>query len=751
MKARDVAVAAGVALAFSALFVQPVSVVERLHGLSIDTLYVLRDAVMEPRYSAPESPTVIVAIDEETYRRSPFSETPKVMWSNELATVLDVVLEGGAKVVGWDVIFSQSIEGYEPAQHGGGTGDPAQVKQALRNFDLPLRQELALGARQGRVLLGFVQYSDKPILPYKGYQTAIGPGRNLHSLNIVQDADEVYRRVPLYFRARDPNDPSGQRVVLSPSMSLAMASRALGVQPSVAPDTGAVSLGDYTVPARIDDQMVIPGPDGDLTLRNDVAVRYDRGAASVPTYSLVDLAACARDGNTDYFKRHFDGKAVFFGTVLDNEDRVVSSIRYSASSENPYTPERCAIPQMAGLQASFGRDSIPGVYMQAAAVNSMIRGDVLAELPRWQGFALVLVVAGLTAALTIATGAARAAVGAALVFVAWAGAATYAFATLDVIPPLFEPMAAAALTLATLLGYRFAVTDRQGRYIRSAFQHYLAPAMVDKLVDEGRMPEQGGEMREVSVWLSDLEKYSSISEAFTPTDLVDMLNGMYSVMGDIVEEHDGFVAQYIGDAMVAVFGAPLDDADHARKAVDSAMASQRESTRYGATQTLPPGLRLHNRIGVATGQLLAGNVGSTRRLSYTVIGDDINLAARLEGTNKVYGTALLVSQATREAYGDGMVFREIDTIRVLGRDTPERIFEPVGREEEVDDARRADLARFAEGLTAYRDRRFADARAIFAELAERDPPSQTYLVRCDEMIENPPPDDWDGVFQMLSK
>ncbi len=196
--------------------------------------------------------------------------------------------------------------------------------------------------------------------------------------------------------------------------------------------------------------------------------------------------------------------------------------------------------------------------------------------------------------------------------------------------------------------------------------------------------------------------------------------------------------------MVAGFGAPLDDPDHARNAVDSALACQREVGEFGTTPTLPAGLRLHNRIGISTGRLLAGNVGSKRRLSYTLMGDDINLASRLEGVNKVYGTQTLVAATTREAYGEGMVFRDVDIVRVKGQDTPVRIFEPIGPETDVPAERREHLARFADALAAFRDLRFE-------ALAEHDPVAVYYGERCREYQREPPPDDWDGVNTMLTK
>ena len=172
------------------------------------------------------------------------------------------------------------------------------------------------------------------------------------------------------------------------------------------------------------------------------------------------------------------------------------------------------------------------------------------------------------------------------------------------------------LTFLMLLGYRFTIVDKDKRHIKKAFSHYLAPSVVDRLVADGRMPTLGGELRELTVWISDMENYTTISELLPPKELVDLLNTVATMISDTVEEHDGFVAQFVGDAVVAAFGAPLHDPAHARHAVESAMACSRRVAELASQMTLPDGLRLHIRIGISTGELLVGNIGSRRSRSH---------------------------------------------------------------------------------------------------------------------------------------
>jgi adenylate cyclase len=321
-----------------------------------------------------------------------------------------------------------------------------------------------------------------------------------------------------------------------------------------------------------------------------------------------------------------------------------------------------------------------------------------------------------------------------------------AFASAGILLPIVAPSTA----FAVAIGLSSAFGAAQSRHIRTAFGHYLAPAMVKQMADEGSLPEQGGELRDISVWISDLENYTTLSEIYAPTELVKVLNSVYTVMGDKVEEHGGFVAQFVGDAMVAAFGAPMDDPNHADNAVRSALACQEVVAELQKEMTLPEGLRLHNRIGISTGKLLAGNIGSKSRLSYTILGDDINLASRLEGVNKVYGSSVLVNEVTKQGCGDDLRFREVDIVRVKGRNAPVRIFEPLPMNVRLSAEDEEDLERYAEALAVFREGHFADSAAMFGALSNRDPVAAAMAGRSQE-LEADPPADWNGINTLLSK
>jgi class 3 adenylate cyclase len=396
------------------------------------------------------------------------------------------------------------------------------------------------------------------------------------------------------------------------------------------------------------------------------------------------------------------------------------------------------------------RDTIPGVYIEANAINNLLRHDALREIDPYMGWALIVLAASGAAALAMGLSP-LAAAGVVLACVAlWAASATVAFAHGLVLPLLTVPPAA-ALTLATLLGYRFAVTDRARRLLRSSFGLYLAPAVIDRMVEAERLPELGGEIKTVTVLFSDLEGFTSLSEGLSPAALVELMNDYLTAMTDIIEAESGFVGRYIGDAIDAVFGAPVEDSEHAFHGVRAALACNERLAELNRDPAAFAGNRLRARIGVNTGETLVGNIGSRKRFNYTVMGDTVNLAARLEGANKVYGTSILVSEAVRAAIGARIDWREVDLVRVKGRDAPVAVFEPLGLAGETPPERLALAASFDAALAAYRAGRFGEAAAMFAAIADVDPPASVMAQRARDLQAAPPPPPWDAVTTLETK
>jgi adenylate cyclase len=679
-----------IALAAALAFNPPLF--ERLNGLGLDALFWLRHHAFGPRHAPADSPTVVVAIDEETYRRPPFADTPRALWAPHLATILNALLDAEAKVVAFDVIYPTSIEAYVPGLE--------------RAFLAALRR----GGRESRVLLGLVQHQEKPVSPFRGQIVAAG-AQNLRALNLVEDGDGIIRRAPLDFARATAAGTDRQ-----PAMAVEIAAR-----------------------------FTAPPPPGAAAFIIDFA-----GGNDIPTYSFADLAACAEAARGDYFRRHFAGKAVLIGTVLDVEDRKLTSKRFITAPERNDGVERCVLPPFPGVyRADLRRDSVPGVYIHAAAANTLIRRDGPAMVPAPAGAALAFLLAAIGA---VAVGAARLSLAAATAVAAafaWTAGATVAFQYGAVVPWL-NGLASAVVAFGGALAYRFGVTDRERRRTARAFALYLPAAVIERALALRDGPTLGGEVRRVSILFSDIANYARLSERLEPTALVTALNEYFATVTGLIEAHGGFVDKFIGDAVVAVFGAPFDEPAHADKAVAAALAIQAALQAEPHRYRLGGGAPLVTRIGINSGEVLIGNIGSPRRFNYTVMGDAVNLASRVEGVNKRYGTVLLLTDATRAACGPDFVFREVDTVAVKGRSTPVTLYEPLGKSGSVPAARLAAAEAFAAALALWRAGQFAHAQSAFAALAPGDPVAAAFAERAMLYLVEPPAA-WQGVTVLTEK
>ncbi|TQF17563.1 adenylate/guanylate cyclase domain-containing protein [Myxococcus llanfairpwllgwyngyllgogerychwyrndrobwllllantysiliogogogochensis] len=288
---------------------------------------------------------------------------------------------------------------------------------------------------------------------------------------------------------------------------------------------------------------------------------------------------------------------------------------------------------------------------------------------------------------------------------------------------------------------------RQRDQIKGLFKRYLAPQVVDELLKNPEKAAPGGERKLLTVLFSDLVGFTSMSEQLSPEELVALLNTYFEQATGVLTQHGATLDKFIGDAIMCFWNAPLPLEDHAARAcltaLDLLAVVDRLSPVFEA-RGLP---RLDCRIGINTGHAVAGNLGSSAAQDYTVIGDTVNLASRLEGAAKVYGTRTLVAEDTLLAARGVVLARELDLLRVKGKQQPVRVFELVGV---AGTSPAPHLVRFAEGLALYRARRFTEARAVFLASPE-DPPSQRFAARCDTLLVTPPPEDWDGVFTLDSK
>ncbi|MEK6589531.1 MAG: adenylate/guanylate cyclase domain-containing protein [Nitrospinota bacterium] len=321
---------------------------------------------------------------------------------------------------------------------------------------------------------------------------------------------------------------------------------------------------------------------------------------------------------------------------------------------------------------------------------------------------------------------------------------------INIVYPLIE-------TISVYIGitvYRYATEEREKRFIKGAFSQYLAPAVINQLIENPKMLELGGEEKILTAFFSDIKGFSTFSERLTPKELVHLLNIYLTEMTDIVLEYTGTVDKFVGDAIVAFFGAPVSYDDHAKRACYAALDIQKKSVELRERLKKEGHPEIYTRIGLNTGPMVVGNMGTIRKMNYTIMGDAVNLASRLEGANKPYGTFIMLGETTYAAAREFIEARELDLMRVVGKTEPVRVYELIARKGEMDQKKREVVESYTMGLSCYKQREWDNAILQFnkaLQIDAHDGPSKTYLNRGNEFKISPPPADWDGVYVMKTK
>ena len=299
--------------------------------------------------------------------------------------------------------------------------------------------------------------------------------------------------------------------------------------------------------------------------------------------------------------------------------------------------------------------------------------------------------------------------------------------------------------MAATVGYRFVVSDKDRRLLANSFALYLAPDVIDRMLESNKLPELGGEIRNVTIFFSDIEGFSLIAEKMPAHDLMHLMNEYLSEMTDIIERHGGYVDKYIGDSIVALFGAPADDPNHAANAARSALDCSAHLAELNRDSTTFRDCKLAQRIGINSGEALVGNFGSLKRFNYSVMSDAVNLASRLEGANKFYGTSIIASETTVALAGDAFAWRELDTVRVKGRTQALKIYELLAQPQA------ALGANYAEGLAHWRAGEFDLAEKCFGRSAETDRPAAIFRERARDLAAQSPGAEWDPIRTLQEK
>lgn len=710
-----------VVLAFGALQ-RPA--LDRLTNLVFDTYQRLM-----PRAEAG-APVAVVDIDEAsiaTLGQWPWPRTT-------LAQLVDRLGQAGAVTVAFDIVFPEADRTSMAAQAellrqagaevtlppGGAISNDAVFAEAIaRNnvtLGIAISNETAAPLPPPKGGFAFGGADPRSYLPaFSGGVGNIpeitGPATGIGSFSFPTAADGVVRTVPLVFSAQGN---------LYPSLGLEALRVAQGAGSFIVRSTGASGEADTGRPAMValrDGALDVPtGPMGDFWI-------YYSGLPSMPTVPAaealtVDLAALSEA---------VDGRIVLVGTsAVGLRDIVSVPMGYSMPGVKVHAE---IIDQVVGQTFLTRPDWAPGAELAAAALLGVI----------------LLFFAGRTGAL-VTSGVALVLVGVAFV------ASWWAFASERLLLDPLLPALAVALTFLVTTPILLLMSDRERAFVRGAFSRYLSPTLVERLAADPQALALGGVERELTVLFSDIRGFTSLSEKMNPTELTALLNGFLTPMTDILLASEGTIDKYMGDAIMCFWNAPLDIAEHERKACLAAlrMVDALEALNRGRDKPLKIG------IGLNTAPCCVGNLGSAQRFSYSAIGDGVNLASRVEGLTKAYGVAILVTDATRQAAGD-LAFLEVDLVRVVGRAEPVPIHTLVGDDTmAVSPAFKALAADHAELIAAYRAADPDRAEAALAKARAHDSADvaklyDIYEERIAQLRTDPPPLGWDGVFTAKSK
>lgn len=418
---------------------------------------------------------------------------------------------------------------------------------------------------------------------------------------------------------------------------------------------------------------------------------------------------------------------------------------------------------------------VPKVGFHGNLMKTFVSGKYIRRLPEWAGHALtfLLTISVVLLALMQRLNEIRFKILALLLVVLYIGTACWLFASNHVVVPLAAPLGATVMTGVIALGWQLVDEQRAKSRIKGLFGTYVSPELVEKMVKTGESPNLGGVEAEITAYFSDIQNFSAFSELLPPDRVVELMNEYLTSSTDVILAEKGALDKYIGDAVVAMFGglAPLED--HAYRACVASQLTQirlgelREKWRSEGDKWPEIVCNMRSRIGMNSGVAIIGNMGSPSRFNFTMMGDNVNLAARMESGAKSYGVLTMVTEATYldcvKHGGDHVVFRNLDKIIVKGRSEPVSVFEVVGLKDHVKDRTLECLAFYAEGLALYQAMDWDGAQRCFRQSANleayqpdstpeiRTNPSLAMISRCLQLRIHPPGEGWDGVYVMENK
>jgi adenylate cyclase len=695
----------------------------------------------------PGGEVVIATVDEKS-----LSELGRWPWPRtQIANLIDKLKQYEAKAVGFDVVFAEpdenssikTIAQLSEELKKSGTQDK-KVQMLLRKKQMAADTDAILArsvARAKNVTLGyFFHLTDKDLahvtekqidasaenISSSKYQMiretakpdefslihAYSAAANLKSLseaaensgyfNAFPDTDGTLRWAPLMIKFQDNYYAPLSISLLMQYLDWPMLS---------------LSLTDFGVEGIRIGEIDIPTDEAGRML-----VNYLGPAKTFPHYSISDIVKDRLSPDT------FKDKIVVVGATATG----IYDLRVT-----PFSPV------------------YPGVEIHATVIDNILHQNFL-QRSVWTAFVDVcaLIVLGLVIGLVIPR--VKAVQGMLLSFFIIAFfvvANTFIFSYLNTWLNLIYPVLTMVVIYLGITIYRYITEEREKKKIKGAFQYYLTASVINEMLKDPTKLKLGGDKKDLSVLFSDIRGFTSISEKMTPEELVHLLNEYLTAMTNVVFKYEGLLDKYMGDAIMAVFGAPLDQPDHAVRACRTALGMMEELKRLQKKWAEEEKPVLNIGVGVNTGDMVVGNMGSEMRFDYTVMGDSVNLGSRLEGINKEYGTNIIISEFTYKAAKDVLFCRELDSVRVKGKKLPVSIYELIGEKKDAEKWGNA-VSLFEEGLEKYKQGLWDEAIERFRKVLEIRPfdaPSHLYIERCQVLKESPPEGPWDGVFTMTKK
>ena len=693
----------------------------RMHTLR--GAYASNDSLNGP-YATSDS-ILIVNIGDQSYQamNRPFPWPRN--WHGELVRNLN---EAGAKLIIFDIQFD--------APSPTDTLFAEAIKEA-GNVIIVGKSEERKTSLQDEEIFGSTPIPPNDLLLESALDWAL--------VGTTPDNDGIYRRY--YFGNYMLNSDIEGGVELKPTLAVEAFKRIKGFSSGTKIvhdiDNDTYSIGDYSF------QMV--NRSGYAESTNTFMVNYKGGSNTFKWYSYESVIDDEDfDLNEEFDLDSFDDPGF-------PEEGIPAGLLHSGIFKDKIVLIGATLPAMGDNKATpFSNEGklVPGVELHANALLTLLENSSYSFLPYYYNILICIFLGFLIFALAQFVDTLKAILAILLTLIIYILLSIYLFESLIVLE-MVKPILTIAFVFTFNYVYNYIISYKEKAIIKDAFAHYVPPKVVEELLDNPDMLNLGGEEREMTVMFSDVEGFTTISESLSPQELVILLNEYLTAMTDIVIANNGIIDKYEGDAIMAEWGAPIKTEDHASMACKTAIEMQvklAEMRVDWAARGVPP---LLARVGINTGTMVVGNMGSRDVFDYTVMGDAVNLASRLEGANKPYHTYMMISEATRLQVKDTIRTRELDFIRVKGKTKPVEVHEVLGfLMEELSEAKEECLVYYEKGLEFYRAGRFMNAKREFSHALDFDPedgPTQLYLERSDMYNENNPGKDWDGVFTMLTK